>query len=384
MTADVVIVGGGPIGAMAALVFKKKYPQVTLIEQRPLQSFLSLERSRTLALNFKSIKILQAFGLLDDLRAYLSPIKEVHVSVKGHLGATRIKSQALDLEMLGGVIEQHHLERVLYQKLADFDVQVIDSASITHLEPESPWKIHYQTANQKALIEAQICVACDGQFSKTREALGISVQTFDYQQTATVSILSFEAEHQSIAYEHFCEQGVVAILPMKGTLATCIWTQPPIDAQYMQRATPEVFVEQLCEQFKRLAYFKPKCLFRKEFPLQSVVSQMQATDNALLLGNAAHSLHPIAAQGLNLSLRDLHHIATQLHDKQAVLSDIFQNYTKLRKRDQDNMLKYTHLMASKMGTHQIPRWAKSLGLSLVDLIPGFKNQVSHFNLGFGL
>lgn len=375
---DIVIVGGGPVGALAAVVLGQHY-RVTLLEQRQEQMWANQPRSRTLALNYQSLNILQQLALLPHLRPYLTPIKQVHVSVKGHIGTTRIKASDHGLAALGGVIEQHQLEQVLYQRLQAIGAHVVCEADFKDMNlTESGWQVIYLKGGRQEQLTADFCIGCDGQYSKVRQAMGIDIQSKDYHQTAIVTLCSLKRAHHGTAYEHFCDHSTVAMLPMYQQQATCIWTVPTIDGLALNRLSFDNLSQQMCQAFKRLETFAPTITFKASFNLKAMVSHTQTTKRGLLLGNAAHSLHPIAAQGFNLSLRDLWSLRKVLQ-QHGSLKNLSDSYLSMRARDQGDMLQYTNLMASQ--AQSLPSWVKSFGLSLIDLIPGVANKLTRFNLG---
>jgi 2-octaprenyl-6-methoxyphenol hydroxylase len=331
-----------------------------------------------LALNAMSLNILSKMGF-SQLFAKACPIEQVHISVQGHIAQAKMHARAHGLKQLGAVIEQHVIEQACYEQLLDAKIDIAQGASIRNMSRSASWQITYEGA-QLHHVQADICIATDGQYSKARELLGIRYKEVDYQQNAMVGLLKLTGSHQNIAFEHFTENGAFALLPMRNSQATFVWTSPSTHDVIDDFSQGEL-IETLCRQFKRLRLFKPEVLFHTTIMLKSVIADMQYERQALLLGNAAHSLHPIAAQGFNLSLRDLR-VLSELLTQKLSFDELSREYACQRKRDQDSIQHYTHCLASMVGTDKLPAWLKSMGLNVLDSLPLLKGQLSQFNLGF--
>lgn len=376
---DVVVIGGGPIGALAALILNQFYPKVLLLEQRPLHAILSAKASRTLALNVKSLNLLNYFGF-NHLLEHLCPIEQVHISVKGHVNTARIKASSHGLKQLGGVIDQHVLEQGFYKRVLETNVEITQGSLSQLKKIDEGFSLSFCCGDNKHSVKTKICFVTDGANSKAREQLGIGFKETDFYQTATAGVLAFNRAHHNVAFEQFTDNGAVALLPMQDNKATFVWTQPTEQALITKEASDDAFLQLLAEEFKRLRLFKPQLAFKTQIPLKSVIADTQYDRNILLLGNAAHSLHPIAAQGFNLSLRDLNELSSLL--KQGLsLDELSQRYVKNRLPDQQAIEHYTYFLASMVGTSKLPGWLKALGLGALDNIPMVKHQLSTFNLG---
>jgi 2-octaprenyl-6-methoxyphenol hydroxylase len=230
-----------------------------------------------------------------------------------------------------------------------------------------------------------LLIAADGASSTLREEQGISVNTKNYNHFAVLTNVKLEASHPFRAYERFLAQGAIALLPWQNNLATCVWTTQHEQAQFLLSLTDEEFIAACQAEFgfrmgKITQVGKRNC-----FPLQMTIASVQSSARFLVMGNAAHSLHPIAAQGLNLSLRDIWQVRNQalhLNNKADLGSeDFIAEYHQARSHDQNRIIFATDKIARFMSGGPLPSWLRACGITLFDCVNPLKQLFTRFSMG---
>jgi 2-octaprenyl-6-methoxyphenol hydroxylase len=317
---DVLIVGGGLVGATLAHALAIAGYQVALFEPHPFgvadqPSF----DDRTVALSFGSRRILQGLGLWTAIAPAATPIKTIHVSERGRFGATRLLHDEEAVEALGFVVPNRAIGQVLYAQLAEHEnVELTTSARLQDLAFDASYAmvtVALRDADDKTSIRALRCrllVAADGANSEIRRRLNIGVITADYGQTAVVAIITPTRHHAYVAFERFTDSGPLALLPMDAGRCSLVWSQPPEEARATMCLRDADFLRKLQDHFGyRLGILREVGL-RHAYPLSLSMARTSVAPRAVLVGNAAHSLHPVAGQGFNLALRDVAALAETL------------------------------------------------------------------------
>lgn len=374
-----VVVGGGVIGAVAALELSKLNFNTAIVEKRALEQIKSTAFSRTIALNHKSVQYLDSLGLWQACEPWSCPIEQVHISMSGQMTTSRLKAQTLGCPALGYVIALHKLEHVLYQALAREGIDMHERSELTGMHYNDSWQLTLNQQQNVKQLDADLCLGADGQDSEVRRQLGIGCHTQNYEQSAWVGVIDFKAR-DAIAYEHFTPCGAVALLPMLGQQATFVWTLNHLQANFYKELSDEQFLFELQKAFPKLKYKSSALKIRRLIPLSEVKAHQQVAEHAVLMGNAAHSLHPIAAQGMNLSLRDVkslqEHLSTH-HDLQKGLLA----YESSRQQDQTHIINFTHYLSQHVASRRWPLKLKQCGLILFEMLNPLKNHIARLNLG---
>lgn len=385
MIYDCVIVGAGAVGASLAVALGRLGLQVLLLEKKaPLFKEESVD-SRTIALSYASSRIYEALDVWDRIQPYSVPIQSVHVCVKGQFGSTCLKPSR-EHAVLGYVVGIDTLEKQLLAELATLqNVRLLQPACIQARENfENTWRLQILVEDKIEEVSTYLLVASDGVNSVLREEQSIHTHTQEYDHYAVLTNLCFDATHPFRAYERFLEQGAIALLPWRENIATCIWTTNQAHAQHLLALEDDAFVLACQEQFGyRLGRFL-KVGKRHFFPLHMKLASQQSSVRFLLMGNAAHNLHPIAAQGLNLSLRDVWQVrkqaisANQAHlGSQAFLSE----YHQAREGDQSRIIFATDKIARYLSGGVLPAWLRAAGITLFDCIAPLKQKFTSLSMG---
>ena len=396
---DIVIVGGGMVGISLALLLRAQQPwNILLIEAQELASsdgpvsgaYSSSFDARSTALSWSSKNIYQSIGLWPQLKKHLSAIAQIHVSDRGHVGMTRIDAGDANVDALGYVVENQWLGSVLLNQLTKTDIQLLGSCKLETIEPlASGMRLQLQQADKDLqTIETKLLVIADGAGSTTAQQLGIQSQSTPYDQTGIIANVSLEKPHGGVAYERFTDQGPMALLPLadfKGRpRSALVWTQPRAMAETLMAADEQAFLEQLQLRFGyRLGHFK-QLGKRVAYPLALTTATEQARRHLVVMGNAAHSLHPVAGQGFNLSLRDAAALANSLAEAGDRIGDlaVLQNYQQQQAIDQRNTVLFSDSLPKLFGlSSSIVALGRNSGLLAMDLIPSLRNSFAQFGMG---
>lgn len=295
---DLIIIGGGMVGATLACALRHTPLKIALVDSVIPNSTTD---PRLIALNYNSICLYKNLGVLDELAVHAAAIHEVHVSHRGRFGATRLKACEFSLPTLGCVVPARRINEVLYRNLEN--TALFCPGKLTELlqEKESVHAV-IKLPNETKKLSGKILIGADGTHSTVRKLLNFTVKNYDYNQSAIVTVTHLKRPHHHIAYERFLEQGAIAMLPLKGDCVATIWTDLNDSINELRQLSDVDFLNKLQQQFGcRLGKFE-KINQRFVFPLHSLWVDQPIMHNVILIGNAAHTLHPIAAQGLNLAL----------------------------------------------------------------------------------
>lgn len=382
-----VIVGGGAVGSSLALALANLGYKVALIEKKAFTySTLEALAARTVALSYASKRIYEALDVWSLIEEHTIPIREINVTIKGQFGASRLINRQLPTEPLGHVVALAKLEECLYAKLKSHSRVVLFENTTLATKKLMPlgWEFTLDTPHQTHSLMASLLIASDGMHSPLRLWQGIEVKRFCYQHIAFIMNMAMQMKQPFTAFERFLKHGAIALLPWQQNLVTCVWTVDKQEHQRLADLTPLAFLQE-CQQQLTTRMGKIIEIGKiMELPLEMLVAKQAWGARFLLMGNAAHSLHPIAAQGLNLSLRDIWQLYTKL--AAAPLKDIgemhfLQSYVKLRHGDQQRIIWATDKIARFMSGGPLLPWMRSLGLLLFDSMPLFKNYFTQVGMG---
>ncbi|MEE9342986.1 MAG: 2-octaprenyl-6-methoxyphenyl hydroxylase [Gammaproteobacteria bacterium] len=389
----VVISGGGLVGASLAVALGQAGIRVAVIEARePETARLSHYDERTIALAQGSRHILSGLGIWPALSAAVCPIKTIHVSERGHFGFTRLRHDQEKVEALGYVAPAHAIAAALHERLADLDtVDFLAPADVVDLafpeEADPPVMLDVDVSGYMEKIRAELLVAADGAQSSVRDRLSIETAEHDYGQTAIVTNLTPENPHKHIAYERFTETGPMALLPMNDNRCGLVWTLPSEAVDDVLALDDAAFLARVQERFGyRLGRFL-KTGQRISFPLRMIKASESIRPRLALIGNAMHTLHPVAGQGFNLGLRDVAALAEVIVDARKAgenIGDIevLQRYQDWRRRDQSRVLKFTDGLVRLFAMPYPPlRWLRNGGMVAMDVLPPAKRWFGKLTMG---
>lgn len=389
-TFDILIVGAGLVGNSLALALAlANHTKIGIIEANTPALFSSVADNRTLALAFSTQRILSALNVWDKIAPYSTPIQQVHVSEVGHFGATRFSALDYSVDALGYVVSAQILTDILQQSVLEQSaIHAFYGTTMQHIThfPEG-YRVQVQTPDGMHTLTTRLLVGADGINSRTRELLGIAVKREDYAQTALTARMRLNRSHQNIAYERFSEEGVLATLPMEGEQAGIVWTVDSERAEALKNLSDTHFRTAFQTAFGyRLGRFL-SVEKRQIYPLRSMRALEQIRPHAVLLGNAAHTLHPVAAQGFNLSLRDVAVLVEVIMEAMAEGNNpgnlsILEKYQEWRKKEQLETLGLTESIVRIFSKKSLPwRLLREGGLCTLELIPFAKKAMAGRAMG---
>ena len=383
------IIGGGLVGASLALALQEGARQrgwrIVLIEPfAPGNSYQPSYDARSSALSYGTRQIYARLGLWPALSARAEPIRQIHVSDRGRFGATRLSAESEGVPALGYVVENAWLGQCLWQAL---DAEVVEwrcPAEVTALQALGDG--YRLTLNDGSQLDCDLAVLADGGRSGLREQLGIAVKTTPYGQSALIANISTAEAHQGQAFERFTDDGPMALLPLSENRSALVWTRQGGDAQRLAALPDREFLAELQQVFGDRLGALTQVGARHLYPLSLVEASEQVRPHLVVLGNAAHSLHPIAGQGYNLSLRDTLALAEALLDSPATPGDftVLQDYLRRQRLDQQLTVGFSDQVTRLFSTAQPLLVAgRNLGLLGLDLLPPAKHWFARQAMGLG-
>ena len=272
-----------------------------------MRALPSNDDPRLFALNDGSCQFLKNLGLWPHLIAHAAPIHQVHVSYQGRFGAVRLHHKDVHLPSLGHVIPARFIETTLNSGLASLpNFTLYRPAKLKALkQQENEAILTLDTEMGEKILRAPLVIGADGTESTVRTQLNIATDIFDYQQSALVTRTTLQRPHQHIAYERFTSDGAIAMLPLVGNEYATIWTADNDVITQLMAASDELFLQRLQAEFGYRLGRLQKITQRHTFPLRMLRAEKSVEQCVFLLGNSAHTLHPIAAQGFNLALYEV-------------------------------------------------------------------------------
>jgi 2-octaprenyl-6-methoxyphenol hydroxylase len=388
---DVLIIGGGLVGASLACALRPSGLKIAVVEAVPFGAPAQPSYDdRTVALALGSQRILHTMGLWSTLETRgVNPIARIHISDRGHLGVARLTAAHAGTAVLGYVVENRVLGAALQQALAaEPAIDLICPASLRALEfADDRVTATLDKAGQHMRLHARLLVAADGTRSTARELAGIAAREVNYAQTAIVSNVTPERAHENTAYERFTDTGPLALLPMSEGRCAVVWSMRPADVEGVLALDDSEFLARLQARFgQRLGRLRQPGK-RIAYPLRLLRAREHVRARLAIIGNAAHTVHPVAGQGFNLGLRDVATLAEVLTDAARAGNDIgdlavLHAYDRWRRRDTSAVSTFTGGMIRVFSNDFAPlAAARGLGLLAVDMLPLVKHALLRRTMG---
>ncbi|MGB5510466.1 MAG: 2-octaprenyl-6-methoxyphenyl hydroxylase [Woeseiaceae bacterium] len=392
-TYDIVIAGGGMIGTSLALALAPLGLRVAIVEavERKADEQPSFD-DRSTALSRSTQRMFEAMGLWPAIVAAATPIRNIHVSDRGRFGFSHISAEEQRVEALGYVVINRVLGAVLQQALGETDnVDVICPARIVGvtLQDDSAAAVVEHDSGEQQVVSCRLLVAADGANSSVRDMLGIAAQAQRYGQRAVIGNLLPEKSLDHRAFERFTEQGPLALLPLAGDRAGFVWTVSEAEAERVLALNDTAFLQEFQEQFGyRLGTFS-RVGKRASYPLLLSKAARLTAPRSVLIGNAAHGLHPVAAQGFNLGLRDVAALCDCIADARRETdsfdpgsAQLLERYANWRRDDQNKLVRFTDGLVKLFGSSRRPlRALRNVGMLGFDFIPGVRSVFARHTMG---
>lgn len=399
MQQEVIIVGGGMVGLSLALMLAKANIAVKLLEaikypnydDANLAPYHSSFDARNSALSRRSVQIYQELGLWNALQEHATPILEVHITEQGSFGKARLKAEQEKVESFGQVIENAWLGRVLLTEVRKQPlIELIDGVQVTSLAQDTNQALIEAIRGEEHLsLQAKLVIAADGRDSFCRKALGIGASEHDYDQVAIVTTVQTSKPHNHVGFERFSHLGPLALLPLPGEYRrSVVWpVKKGTEGEWLGDENDQHFLDALQETYGDRAGKFQKTGKRFSFPLSQVLAEKQAVGRVVLMGNAAHTIHPVAGQGFNLCMRDAYVLVRYLTEQLAQSDDIGEPsmllaYEQARLTDQQRVIKFCDSVVRGFSNQNpILKFIRNTGLLAFDTIPGIKPLVANYAMG---
>lgn len=315
---DVAIIGGGLVGASLACALAPLGLRLALVEAVAFRATSQPSfDDRTLALSASSCRILQTLGIWPALQERATPIREIQVRELNRPGRVIMDPAELGLDRFGHVVEARAFGAAMSAALPGLrNLDLLCPASVSAIGIGADCvTVEYAGESGSTAIEAALLVGADGANSFVRQALGIADERHDYGQTAVICNVTPEQDHRGRAFETFTPTGPFAVMPHLGGRCGLIWCVASDDAPRLLELPEVEFLEQANRRFGGHLGAFLKMGQRSSYPLRLVRAREDVRPRAVLLGNAAHAIHPVGAQGFNLGLRDAAVLAEVLADE---------------------------------------------------------------------
>lgn len=404
---DVVISGGGLSGSLMALSLlglKNKNGSALSIAIVEANNALSTPESvfddRVLALSHASVSYLKSLNVWSFLEAYAQPIKDIHISDRGFYGKARINAVEHHVSALGYVVEMSKIGSALHQSLAEQSKSTNKcSSNITWFTPDTIEHIEWLSESVKVKLAsskqltASLLIGCDGAQSICRTFANIGVNESAYEQSAVITNVAMQLPHNDIAYERFTEYGPIAMLPLvqlpnEESRCSLVWTLLPEEAQKMKLLSDNDFKHELEKAFGCWLGSITKVGKRHVYPLSLVRAKEQIYHRMVLIGNASHTIHPIAGQGFNLGLRDVQALSQNITKSLDEVGDIgllntLTDYAISRKKDQDQIITLTDSLVTLFSNQLPPLVAgRNIALKVLNYVPAIKKAFVNKTMGY--
>ena len=383
---DVAIAGGGFAGRTLALVLAKEAPQgfrIVLVDaERPTVDTGRVLDARALALSAGSKSLLSVLGLWQKLEPNAQAILSIEITDSPLDACLRQHFLGFDDELKAGeaaasIVESGDLDRVLAAAVAENEAIDVVARDMIDDFTAGPFAVAARFA-QDGKIEASLLVAADGKRSRIRERAGIKCVGWSYPQIGIVTTVAHERPHRGRAVQHFLPAGPFAILPLTGNRSSIVWTEEKTRGEAIMAGSEEDFVAELTKRFGHclgeIALAGP----RQSFPLDLQIARSFIADRLALIGDAAHVVHPLAGQGLNIGMRDVAALAETIVESARLGLDIgaapqLQRYERWRRFDSAFSAAVMDGLNRLFSNDSAPlRVLRDLGLGLVDRAPGAK------------
>lgn len=387
---DLAIVGGGMVGSSLAIALARRGLRMALVEAyAPGSDTQPSYDDRAIALAFGTRRIFEAIGVWGPLRELAQPILDIHVSDRGHFGFTRLHAADEDVPALGYVVTARELGGVLLDRLQQ--VESLDLIApgrvISFTDDGEQVRVEVERDDVMQSLECRLLVAADGGDSTIREQLGVPVQRWQYGQSAVVTNITPAQPHRGVAYERFTDTGPVALLPMTDGRCAVVWTVRDAQVEDVLALDDGAFLSAFQQRFGfRLGRFQ-RVGRRVAYPLSLLRARESVRGRAAIIGNAAHTLHPIAGQGFNLGIRDVAALAEVIDATFSRGGDIgaattLAEYANWRRAEQRNVALATdglaRLFSNPLG---VLRLGRNLGLLAMEFLPGAKHPLARAAMG---
>jgi len=387
---DVVIIGGGMVGTTLACALGDSDLKVAIVEARPAEMAWPEEEigMRVSAITAASQQIFTSLGAWQTMVAMrVSPFREMQVwDAEGH-GAVHFDSADIAQDKLGHIIENRVIQAAMTKRIDDFDNVELLCPELLE-DQDTGGELAQLQLKERGTITARLVVGADGASSRVRQHAGIETNGWPYNQSGVVTMIRTELPHQETAWQRFMPSGPLAFLPLNNGCCSIVWSTAPEHAEELLAMDDEAFMAALSHASEHRLGNVIEVGPRGAFPLKRQHAETYIGNRLALIGDAAHAIHPLAGQGVNLGLLDAAALAEVLLDAHAKNRDIgathvLRRYERWRKGD--NLIMMTAMDGFKklFGSEALPlKWLRNEGLLITDRLPPVKNQIMLHAMGY--
>ncbi len=384
LDSDILIVGGGLNGPCLSLALSQAGLTSTVIDALPVEATdADTFDGRSYALALASARLLIAIDVWDEVKANAQPMLEIKAS-DGRAGEgpspffLHFDHAEIEEGPMGYMLEDRFLRHALLTRMqADPNVTHLPGATVVAQDTTGPASV---TLEDGRVLTGQVLVGADGRRSGTGARAGIRRQGWDYGQTALVCSLQHELPHHGIAHQFFMPPGPLAILPLPGNRSSIVWSETHERAAEISALSDEDYLEVLRPRFGDFLGDITLAGQRFTYPLNLTISERFVDTRLALVGDAAHGVHPIAGQGLNLGLRDVGALAEVLADakrrgENIGAIDVLERYQQWRRFDTATLAGSTDLI-NKLFSNDNPllRLGRDIGMGLINAVPAARRS----------
>ncbi|MGD8325750.1 MAG: UbiH/UbiF/VisC/COQ6 family ubiquinone biosynthesis hydroxylase [Sphingomonadales bacterium] len=372
---DIAIVGGGLVGLTLGIALARHGFEVLVVDIAPPETTLAKEfDGRSSAIAFAGYKLFKAIGLWPHLKDVAQPINEIRVSDGPSRLFVHFDHKELGDEPLGFMLENRHIRLALHKEAAEVEGLTL-KAPCKASDIERDKAFAHLSLDDGTRHRARLLIAADGRGSRIREDAGIGKAAWSYNQSGIVATVHHERSHDGIAHERFLPSGPFAILPLTGNRASIVWTATKQETPAIMGLSDRAFESEMARRFGN--FLGPIHVEgpRWSYPLNFQHAHRYVLPRLALVGDAAHGIHPIAGQGLNLGLKDIAALVEVLVDAARIGRDIgdvdvLERYARWRRSDVILMSAATDVLNRLFSNDIAPiRVARDLGLGIVNKLP---------------
>ena len=387
LSAEIAIVGGGMVGLAQGIALAEQGISVVVIDREDPSKIVAQDfDGRVSAIAWKSVQLLKDVDAWQYIAPFAQPINDIRVSDNKSSLFTHFDHKEIGDEPFGFIVENRHTRAGLYKRaaqirklklLAPYEIVDVDFKNRVIKTNRAPMTINYQ-----------MLIGADGKFSKMRELAGIEVYERSYKQTGIVCTIEHEFSHGGLAHEKFLPAGPFAVLPMQGNRSSLVWTEPTELAHIYMEMSDADFLHEIYKRCDYLGKIKLVNSNQKgcwSYPLSLLHAQKYTAKNFALIGDAAHSIHPIAGQGVNLGFRDVIELTRLIMASRKLglqAGSALPEYERNRRFDNSMMIAATDILNRLFSNNILPlRLARDMGLGVVNEISPLKRLFMKYASG---
>ena len=384
---DISIVGAGLTGLAFCNLLKSKEISVSIIDVNSKNFYETTNNDRYIVLSNTSQVILDSIGLWPEIKPHCINIKNIHVSKKNIFGSAVIKASDESLDYLGYQISVKHLINILYRNIENQkNINFIYESKVTTIEQGEIININYTQASEIKNISSKSVIFSSGSTDNIINKIFTEKIEKDYKQNAVVCELVSNKYNSDTAYERFTGEGILGIIPRRENKWTLIYSTNTDESEKIKKLNKVEVREYFQKKIGKKCGTISNINNVKIYPLKMRYYKKFIKDNICLLGDAAHTLHPIAAQSFNLSLRDCVYLTRTIEKIEVINTNsynkIFHTYLKERELEIDRIIKFTDYMATLIhGNSFLKNKIIGTALILIDINKNIRINIIRYLLG---